>query len=58
MFTQKDIFRETVVNKIETDLKKLGMRIFNANIKEMTDYDENNKFFEYRKNVCQIQIYY
>ena len=49
MFSQKDIFRETVVKKIDVDLKHLGMRILNANIKEMSDYDEHNKYFEYRK---------
>jgi flotillin len=49
MFSQKDVFRETVVSKIEEDLQKLGLRIFNANIKEMADFDSDNKYFEYRK---------
>ena len=49
MFSNKDVFRDTVVKKISNDLSKLGMRVFNANIKEMSDYDEDNKYFEYRK---------
>lgn len=49
MFSNKEIFRTRVVDKISEDLKKIGMRIFNANIKEMSDYDEHNKYFEYRK---------
>lgn len=49
MFSRKDIFRETVVEKIGSDLGDLGMRIFNGNIQEMTDYNEQNKYFEYRK---------
>lgn len=49
MFSSKDAFRNDVVDKIKEDLDKLGLRILNANIREMTDYDENNKYFEYRK---------
>jgi len=49
MFAGKDIFKETVVDKIDLDLRQLGLKIYNANIKEMADYDINNKYFEYRK---------
>lgn len=49
MFNSKEKFKSQVVNKIEVDLKKLGLRILNANIKEMSDYDEHNKYFAYRK---------
>jgi flotillin len=49
MFAGKDIFKEKVVDKIDNDLRKLGLKIYNANIKEMADFDANNKYFEYRK---------
>lgn len=49
MFSSKEIFRDQVVDKISKDLEEFGLKIYNANIKEMTDYDEKNKYFEYRK---------
>lgn len=49
MFSRKDIFREEVVDKISADLEQLGLKVINANIKEMADFDEKNKYFEYRK---------
>ena len=49
MFNGKDKFREMVMSGIATDLHELGLHIYNANIKEMSDYDENNKYFAYRK---------
>mmetsp|Transcript_11217 Transcript_11217/g.19175 ORF Transcript_11217/g.19175 Transcript_11217/m.19175 type:complete len:466 (-) Transcript_11217:57-1454(-) len=49
MFNSKEKFKSEVVNKIEIDLQKLGLRVLNANIKEMSDYDEHNKYFTYRK---------
>jgi flotillin len=49
MFSNREVFQERVVAKIAVDLEKLGIKILNANIKEMSDYDINNKFFEYRK---------
>lgn len=49
MFSGKDKFRDEVVKKIDSDLNKFGLSVENANIKEMADYDKNNKYFEYRK---------
>lgn len=49
MFNSKEKFREEVVSKIGLDLREMGLHIYNANIKEMSDYDENNKYFTYRK---------
>lgn len=49
IFNAKDAFREQVVTRIAEDLKKLGIEVLNANIQEMRDYDENNKYFEFRK---------
>ncbi|EFC37272.1 predicted protein [Naegleria gruberi] len=52
MFNSKERFKEEVVASIEKDLNLLGLTIFNANIKEMSDYDERNKYFEYRKQIA------
>lgn len=49
MFSNKESFQKYVVDKISVDLNSLGVKILNANIKEMSDFDNNNKFFEYRK---------
>lgn len=49
MFTAKDRFKEEVVKKIQDHLEVLGLCVYNANIKEMSDYDAKNKYFEYRK---------
>lgn len=49
MFSGKDKFKATVTDRIQEDLNKLGVKIINANIKEMGDYDKDNKYFEYRK---------
>lgn len=49
MFNGKDKFRETVIEKLAPDLAELGVVIYNANIQEMRDYDDKNKYFEYRK---------
>jgi flotillin len=49
MFSDKETFKEKVVKKINNDLFQIGLKIINANIREMADYDENNKYFVYRK---------
>lgn len=49
MFTGKDIFRDQVISKLEHDLKQFGLRIYNANIQEMKDLNEANKYFDYVK---------
>jgi len=49
MFSEKDTFKEVVVDKIDADLRQFGLRVHNANIKEMSDFDQNNRYFEYRK---------
>lgn len=49
MFSDKEAFKEKVIKKVEEDMRKIGMTIINANIREMSDYDEKNKYFEYRK---------
>ena len=49
MFNGKEKFRAEVVEKLAIDLKQFGLKIYNANIQEMRDLDEKNKYFEYRK---------
>jgi flotillin len=49
MFSDKESFKEKVIAKINSDLRQIGLTIINANIKEMADYDEHNKYFVYRK---------
>lgn len=49
MFSQKEVFRESIVKKIEEDVLKLGMIVTNANIKDMSDYDEKNLYFTHVK---------
>lgn len=49
MFSDKTGFKKNVIEKINEDLKNIGLKIINANIKEMKDYDDNNKYFIYRK---------
>lgn len=49
IFNAKDKFREDVVARVAEDLSKIGVRVLNANIREMRDCDEHNKYFEYRK---------
>lgn len=49
MFSDKDAFKDKVIKKIDDDLHKIGLMIINANIREMADYDEHNKYFVYRK---------
>lgn len=49
MFNARDRFKEAVFNQIQSDLNKLGLKIFNANIREMQDYDDQNKYFVYRR---------
>lgn len=49
MFSDKEAFKEKVIKKIELDMRTIGLTIINANIREMGDYDDKNKYFEYRK---------
>lgn len=49
IFNGKEVFRRQVENQLKPDLMELGLKIYNANIQEMKDFDENNKYFEYRK---------
>lgn len=49
MFNAKEKFKDDVVVKIQEHLRDLGLKVYNANIREMGDYDPDNQYFEYRK---------
>ena len=49
IFNAKDKFKEDVVAKIEGHLEQLGLKVYNANIREMGDFDEKNMYFAHRK---------
>ena len=49
MFSGRQKFRDDVIVHCQEDLKQFGLYIVNMNIEEMEDYDENNKYFIYRK---------
>lgn len=49
LFIKRDEFRQAISDKVGDELKELGLKILNANIKELTDLDESNNYFTYRK---------
>lgn len=49
LFNERDAFRDDVVAGVQAELNEIGLEIVSANIQEMGDYDEHNKYFEYRK---------
>ncbi|KAK9788452.1 hypothetical protein WJX73_007874 [Symbiochloris irregularis] len=46
MFEDREKFRKTVQDRVQKDMDKLGLKIYNANIAEMHDLDEANRYFE------------
>lgn len=49
MFGARDRFRSEVVAKVDADLSRLGLTILNCNVKELADFDEKSKYFEFRR---------
>ena len=49
VFHKRDMFKSLIEDRVGLEIKELGLRIINANIKELMDSDENNKYFTYRK---------
>ena len=49
MFSAKDQFKSEVVEKIGGDLKKIDLCVHNSNYCEIGDINEQNKYFECRK---------
>lgn len=46
MFSGREQFRVLITDHVQKDLDALGLRIYNANIAEMHDLDDKNKYFE------------
>lgn len=49
IFNTRQEFQQKVLELVETELIKLGMHLYNANIKEMEDLNAENKYFSFRK---------
>eukprot|EP00891_Asterochloris_glomerata_P008705 jgi/Astpho2/8705/Aster-05272 len=45
IFDDRESFRKQVTDKVQRDMDKLGLRILNANIAEMQDLDDANRYF-------------
>ena len=49
LFHKRDVFKSLINEKVGNEIKELGLKIINANIKELSDTSEDNKYFTYRK---------
>jgi flotillin len=49
MFNARDKFKTEVLDKIKLHLHSLGLNLYNANIRELSDLDHTNKYFAFRK---------
>lgn len=49
LFHNREAFKEKVVNGVAQELGEIGLEIVTANIQEMGDVDEENRYFSYRK---------
>lgn len=49
LFSNRDTFKEKVVNRINEIIDDFGLKVYNANIAELRDLDEHNKYFEEQK---------
>lgn len=49
MFSAREKFKTEVLDKIKVHLHNLGLNLYNANIRELSDLDHTNKYFAYRK---------
>ncbi|GAQ92516.1 hypothetical protein KFL_010370020 [Klebsormidium nitens] len=46
MFEDREKFKRTVQDKIQHDMNAYGLKIYNANIAEMADQDEQTRYFQ------------
>ena len=51
IFNDRKVFKETIIAKIQEELEKLGMYIYNANIKELQDCNESDYFKNMRQKI-------
>lgn len=49
LFSSKDRFKDMVVDRVQEDLQQFGLKVYNANIQELRDLDDNNRYFDFRK---------
>ena len=47
IFKNRTEFKNSIVTNVEEELKKLGLTVFNANIKELSDSAEGSKYFKF-----------
>jgi len=53
MFNDREKFRSYVKDQVEAELVKFGLHIYNANIAEMTDLDDNRYFYNLKQKALQ-----
>jgi flotillin len=49
LFQDREKFRDLVVNKVQEVINPLGIHIYNCNISELADLDDENRFFREQK---------
>jgi flotillin len=49
LFSDREGFRNTVESKINTVISDLGLKVYNANVAELSDLDDKNRYFEEQK---------
>ena len=49
LFNDRDSFKKKVVFKINEVISPFGLQVYNANIAELTDLDDHNKYFDEQK---------
>ena len=47
IFKNRTEFKNSIITNVEEELKKLGLTVFNANIKELSDSAEGSKYFKF-----------
>jgi flotillin len=64
IFTEREIFKQRIARNIQTELDKLGLKIYNANVKELKDAQDSHYFASLSKKahegatnqVCSEQL--
>ncbi len=49
LFSNREQFRNVVEGKINTIINDLGLKVYNANVAELSDLDNKNRYFEEQK---------
>jgi flotillin len=56
LFSDRDKFKNAVVDKINTVVEPFGLIVYNANIAELTDLDKENQYFSEQKRRALMKI--